>query len=58
VGHTSRLTTTTRGVEYESLAGSPPFQREDDIALLWAHQFDPPSPLTEHRPISPPRSTA
>jgi len=37
-------------VVYESLAGKPPFQREDDMALLWAHQYDEPPPLTEKRP--------
>ncbi|MFD7394914.1 serine/threonine-protein kinase [Streptomyces virginiae] len=37
-------------VVYETLAGGPPFQREEDAALLWAHQYDPPPPLTERRP--------
>ncbi|MFF9213208.1 MULTISPECIES: serine/threonine-protein kinase [unclassified Streptomyces] len=37
-------------VVYESLAGRPPFRREDDMALLWAHQYDDPPPLTEARP--------
>lgn len=36
-------------VVYETLAGAPPFQRDDDMALLWAHQFDPPPPLTSRR---------
>ncbi|MFD3539263.1 serine/threonine-protein kinase [Streptomyces sp. NPDC058662] len=40
-------------VVYESLAGGPPFRRDDDIALLWAHQFDPPPPLTSRRPGLP-----
>ncbi|MGC9541508.1 serine/threonine-protein kinase [Streptomyces sp. UG1] len=41
-------------VVYESLAGHPPFRRDDDMALLWAHQFDEPPPLTEARPdLSP-----
>ncbi|MFF5533733.1 serine/threonine-protein kinase [Streptomyces cinerochromogenes] len=32
-------------VVYETLTGRPPFQREDDMALLWAHQYDePPAP--------------
>src|SRR3954468_7587837 len=31
-------------VVYESMAGKPPFQREDDMALLWAHQYDDPPP--------------
>ncbi|MFE9682282.1 serine/threonine-protein kinase [Streptomyces sp. NPDC006285] len=29
-------------VVYETLAGRPPFQRDDDMALLWAHQYDVP----------------
>ncbi|MET9963571.1 serine/threonine-protein kinase [Streptomyces sp. NPDC006326] len=40
-------------VVYETLAGGPPFQRDDDMALLWAHQYDPPPPLTSHRPDLP-----
>ncbi|MEV8531716.1 serine/threonine-protein kinase [Streptomyces sp. NPDC051211] len=41
-------------VVYETLAGGPPFQRDDDMALLWAHQYDPPPPLTSRRPGLPP----
>ncbi|MFZ3474805.1 serine/threonine-protein kinase [Streptomyces sp. 4.24] len=37
-------------VVYESLAGGPPFERDDVPALLWAHQYDRPAPLTERRP--------
>lgn len=37
-------------VVYESLAGGPPFERDDAPALLWAHQYDRPPPLTERRP--------
>lgn len=37
-------------VVYETLAGVPPFQRDEDLALLWAHQYDPPPPLSERRP--------
>ncbi|MEU6309353.1 serine/threonine-protein kinase [Streptomyces sp. NPDC047014] len=37
-------------VVYETLAGGPPFVREEDAALLWAHQYDPPPPLSEKRP--------
>ncbi|MEU4496721.1 serine/threonine-protein kinase [Streptomyces sp. NPDC023998] len=40
-------------VVYESMAGAPPFQRDDDMALLWAHQYDPPPPLTGERPDLP-----
>jgi serine/threonine-protein kinase len=37
-------------VTYETLSGKPPFQRDDDMALLWAHQFDQPPRLTESCP--------
>ncbi|MGW3031648.1 serine/threonine-protein kinase [Streptomyces sp. NPDC001178] len=37
-------------VVFECLAGRPPFRRDDDMALLWAHQYDQPPPLTEFRP--------
>ncbi|MEV7521841.1 serine/threonine-protein kinase [Streptomyces sp. NPDC091371] len=37
-------------VVYESLAGGPPFERDEDVALLWAHQYDQPPPVTERRP--------
>ncbi|GGT29846.1 serine/threonine-protein kinase [Streptomyces purpureus] len=40
-------------VVYETLAGVPPFRRDDDMALLWAHQYDPPPPLTGERPGLP-----
>ncbi|MCJ0875431.1 serine/threonine-protein kinase [Streptomyces sp. AP-93] len=40
-------------VVYESLAGGPPFVRDDAPALLWAHQYDEPPPLTEKRPDVP-----
>ncbi|GAA5005601.1 serine/threonine-protein kinase [Streptomyces siamensis] len=41
-------------VVYEMLAGGPPFIRDEDIALLWAHQYDQPPPLSERRPGAPP----
>lgn len=41
-------------VVYETLAGAPPFRRDDDMALLWAHQYDPPPPLSDVRPELPP----
>ncbi|MDQ0579088.1 serine/threonine-protein kinase [Streptomyces rishiriensis] len=41
-------------VVYECLAGRPPFLRDDDVALLWAHQNADPPPLTEVRPDLPP----
>jgi serine/threonine-protein kinase len=40
-------------VVYETLAGVPPFRRDDDMALLWAHQYDPPPPLSSERPELP-----
>ncbi|MFI6010539.1 serine/threonine-protein kinase [Streptomyces sp. NPDC051243] len=39
---------------YETLAGGPPFQREDSMELLWAHQYDQPPALSERRPGTPP----
>jgi serine/threonine protein kinase len=42
-------------VVYEILAGHPPYLRDDDMALLWAHQYDDPPPLTEARPDLPPQ---
>ncbi|MFE5538626.1 serine/threonine-protein kinase [Streptomyces sp. NPDC056492] len=40
-------------VVHETLTGSPPFRRDDDMALLWAHQFDPPPPVSSLRPGLP-----
>jgi serine/threonine protein kinase len=40
-------------VVFECLAGAAPFQRESDLALLWAHLHDPPPILTEVRPGLP-----
>ncbi|MGW7636797.1 serine/threonine-protein kinase [Streptomyces decoyicus] len=40
-------------VLFEMLTGAPPFRRDDDMALLWAHQYDPPPALTELRPDLP-----
>ena len=40
-------------VVHEMLTGRPPFRRDDDMALLWAHQYDDPPPLTEARPDLP-----
>ncbi|MET7854438.1 serine/threonine-protein kinase [Streptomyces avermitilis] len=45
-------------VVYETLAGGPPFQRDEDIALLWAHQYDSPPALSEKRPGAPPAMDA
>jgi serine/threonine protein kinase len=41
-------------VVYESLTGHPPFRRDDDMALLWAHQYDEPPHLTAIRTDLPP----
>ncbi|GHH81317.1 hypothetical protein GCM10018781_63700 [Kitasatospora indigofera] len=41
-------------VVFEMLAGAPPFRREDDVALLWAHLNEPPPPVTPLRPDLPP----
>ncbi|MCP9960075.1 serine/threonine-protein kinase [Streptomyces sudanensis] len=41
-------------VVYEMLTGAPPFRRDDDMALLWAHQYDPPPPPGDVRPGLPP----
>ncbi|MCL8010684.1 serine/threonine-protein kinase [Streptomyces sp. AS02] len=41
-------------VVYETLAGGPPFQRDDSMELLWAHQYDQPPALSERRPGTPP----
>ncbi|MGA5820127.1 protein kinase domain-containing protein [Kitasatospora sp. NPDC094028] len=40
-------------VVFELLAGAPPFRRESDVALLWAHLNDPPPGLRELRPDLP-----
>ncbi|MGI5448316.1 serine/threonine-protein kinase [Streptomyces sp. CA-243310] len=40
-------------VVHEMLAGGPPFRRDDDMALLWAHQYDPPPPVSAERPDLP-----
>ncbi|GAA2533063.1 MULTISPECIES: serine/threonine-protein kinase [Streptomyces] len=45
-------------VVHEVLTGHPPFRRDDDMALLWAHQYDAPPPLTAGRPDLPPRTDA
>jgi serine/threonine protein kinase len=40
-------------VAFEALAGAPPFQRDDDFALLWAHLNQQPPLLSELRPDLP-----
>lgn len=41
-------------VVYEALSARLPFQRENDIALLWAHLAEQPAPLSQLRPELPP----
>nr|WP_229713541.1 serine/threonine-protein kinase [Streptomyces fuscichromogenes] len=41
-------------VVFEMLAGGPPFVRDEDIALLWAHQYDAPPALSDVRAGLPP----
>ncbi|MET8870058.1 serine/threonine-protein kinase [Nonomuraea sp. NPDC004580] len=45
-------------VVYEALSGRLPFQRENDIALLWAHLAEQPVPLSQIRPELPPQVDA
>ncbi|MDQ8705345.1 serine/threonine-protein kinase [Streptomyces sp. LHD-70] len=40
-------------VVFEMLTDAPPFRRDEDMALLWAHQYDPAPPLTDLRPDLP-----
>ncbi|GAA3553794.1 hypothetical protein GCM10022419_037700 [Nonomuraea rosea] len=40
-------------VVYEALSARLPFQRENDIALLWAHLAEQPTPLSQIRPELP-----
>ncbi|MER7759040.1 serine/threonine-protein kinase [Streptomyces sp. NPDC097619] len=41
-------------VVYETLAGGPPFRRDNDMALLFAHTHEPPAPIGGLRPGLPP----
>ncbi|MGW6564945.1 serine/threonine-protein kinase [Streptomyces sp. NPDC054975] len=45
-------------VVYEALTGKPPFERDSDLALLWAHQYDPPPSLSETLPEIAPGADA
>lgn len=45
-------------VIYEALSGRLPFERDNDIALLWAHLADRPVPLSHVRPELPPEVDA
>jgi len=38
---------------FELLAGSPPFHREDGMAVMYGHVSQPPPPLTSQRPDLP-----
>ncbi|MFJ3234371.1 serine/threonine-protein kinase [Streptomyces sp. NPDC086787] len=40
-------------VVHETLTGHPPFRRDEDLALLWAHQYDAAPPPTGARPDLP-----
>jgi len=37
-------------VAYECLTGIPPFVRDDQAALMWAHLSDPPPAVSAHKP--------
>jgi tRNA A-37 threonylcarbamoyl transferase component Bud32 len=41
-------------VLYHGLTGEPPFDRDDEAALLWAHLADQPPPVSARRPDLPP----
>jgi serine/threonine protein kinase len=41
-------------VLYQCLAGQVPFERDSDIAKIWAHIADPPRPLREIVDVAPP----
>jgi len=41
-------------VLYECITGDPPFQRDDDAGLLWAHLVEPPPRVTARWPDLPP----
>ena len=38
---------------YECLTGQPPFARESELAVLWAHMQEPPPKASEHNPALP-----
>ncbi|WP_206184867.1 serine/threonine-protein kinase [Thermoactinospora rubra] len=41
-------------VVYEALTGRLPFERDNDIGMLWAHLAEAPMPLSQLRPELPP----
>ncbi|HEU5211468.1 MAG TPA: protein kinase [Gaiellaceae bacterium] len=38
---------------FECLAGAPPFERESELSVVFAHLNDPPPPVTDYRPDLP-----
>ena len=40
-------------VLYECLAGAKPFEKDTEVAIIWAHMQDPPPALSEKRPELP-----
>ena len=38
---------------FEILSGAPPYERDDDLAVMWAHVSVPPPSLSERRPSLP-----
>ncbi len=38
---------------FEILSGAPPYERDDDLAVMWAHVSVPPPSLSERRPSVP-----
>jgi serine/threonine-protein kinase len=40
-------------VLFECLAGGKPFDKDSEVAILWAHMQDPPPPIRERRPELP-----
>jgi serine/threonine-protein kinase len=38
---------------FEILSGAPPYERDDDLAVMWAHVSVPPPSLSERRPGLP-----
>ena len=41
-------------VLFECLAGTPPFARDSNVAMIYAHLLDPPPAISEQRPELPP----
>jgi serine/threonine protein kinase len=45
-------------VLYQCLTGDPPFERDDEAAVLWAHLVERPPPVSSLRPDVPPEVDA